>query len=71
LEISKELLEDKSKRAMKGEDVFQDVKVESWKLDSNIIELHKEILILNGCKMQWLAKWLKCIKVVVRHFGPN
>jgi hypothetical protein len=43
LEISKELLEDKTncKKIVKGEDVFQDVEVESWKLNYNIIELHK------------------------------
>jgi len=43
LETSKELLEDKTnyKKAIKGEDVFQDVNVESWKLNSNIIEFHK------------------------------
>jgi hypothetical protein len=29
LEISKELFEDKTKKAIKGEDVFQDAEVES------------------------------------------
>jgi hypothetical protein len=46
LKISKELFEDKTKRTIKGEDVFQDAKVESWKLDFNIVEFHKEVFDL-------------------------
>ncbi len=39
LEISQKLLEDKQKRAMANEDVFQDHELDLWKVDSIIVEV--------------------------------
>ncbi len=44
LEISQTLLEDKQKRAMASEDVFQDHELDLWKVNSTIVEVQKEMM---------------------------
>jgi hypothetical protein len=52
LEISQTLLEDKQKRPMASEDVFQDHELDLWKVNSTIVEVQKEMMGLDGNRSQ-------------------
>jgi hypothetical protein len=71
LEISQTLFEDKKKRIIIGEDVYQDAWFNYWKLDSMINVVQKEILAWNGNKGQLYVKWLKCKKATISQHGPS
>jgi hypothetical protein len=43
IEISQTLLEDKRHSSVQGEDNFQDVKLDVWKINYNIISITKEL----------------------------
>lgn len=42
----KTILEDKVARAMKGEDTFQDAKLDHWRIESNIRTVKRELIDL-------------------------
>jgi hypothetical protein len=55
LEISQTLFEDKKKRVIVSEDVYQNAKLNYWKLDSMINEAQKEI---SG--LEWEQRSIVC-----------
>jgi hypothetical protein len=50
LATSKTILEDHKKRAMKGEDLFQDQELELWKVETNLNRVQLELKDLHSEK---------------------
>jgi hypothetical protein len=47
LETSKVFLKNKTMRAIKGEDLFQDVKLNHWKVEVDIVKVKRDLTNLN------------------------